>query len=98
MNHGKWMNIYGNDISASSVVYTIGNPQLAATIMQHEIVAGYLIPPRIMVFQKDDKTMVMYHLPSSLINCEGNPDLKVALEVLDDKLESMVTRITAPVE
>ena len=96
MNHDKWMNLYTDEIGPQAVVYTLGNPLLAATIMQRDIRAGYSLPPRLMIVQKPDGdgTNVMYHLPSSVVAWEDNPGLKAALEVLNDKLDQMVTRIT----
>jgi len=96
MNHDKWMNLYTDKTGSQAVVYTLGNPLLAATIMQHDIRAGYNLPPRLMIVQKSDGhgTNVMYHLPSSIVSWEDNPGLKAALEVLDSRLDQTVTRIT----
>lgn len=98
INHAKWLNIYRNEANPAVVIYTIGNPLIAATIIQHDISAGYNIPPRLMILQKadgNDGTIVIYHLPSSVVDCSDNPALKAALEGLDAKLDEMVSHITS---
>ncbi|KAF5388262.1 hypothetical protein D9615_000361 [Tricholomella constricta] len=97
MNHHKWMNIYEEAHNPPAVVYTIGNPLTAETILRHDIRTGYNIPPRLMVIERADRsgTSVLYHLPSSLVVGTRNAELEQAILVLDDKLEKMITRVTA---
>ncbi|KAG5727307.1 hypothetical protein E4T56_gene11197 [Termitomyces sp. T112] len=97
MNHDKWMNIYHEaEDTPPAVVYTIGNPFLAETFMRHDIRAGYNIPPRLMVVHNANVslTTVFYHLPSSLVMSD-NEEVMRAMRVVDDKLERMITRVTA---
>ncbi|KAG5343077.1 hypothetical protein C0989_000067 [Termitomyces sp. Mn162] len=97
MNHDKWMNIYHEaEDTPPAVVYTIGNPFLAETFMRHDIRAGYNIPPRLMVVHNANVslTTVFYHLPSSLVMSD-NEEVMRAIRVVDDKLERMITRVTA---
>lgn len=80
-----------------AVVYTVGNPLIAQTIMQHDIRTGYTVPLRLMVLEKatGTGTTVIYHLPSSVMGLTNHPDLKVALQELDEKLEKLVSKISA---
>ncbi|KAG6855134.1 hypothetical protein C0991_006063 [Blastosporella zonata] len=97
MNHYIWMNVYHEaETTPPAVVYTIGNPILAETFMRYDIRAGYSIPPRLMIVQNADAslTTVFYHLPSSLV-VSDNEELNLAIRVVDDKLEKMITRVTA---
>ncbi|KAG6860992.1 hypothetical protein C0995_005012 [Termitomyces sp. Mi166 len=97
MNHHKWLNVYHEAENTSpAVVYTIGNPIFAETFMRHDVRAGFNIPPRLMVVQNADAslTTVFYHLPSSLV-VSDNEELMQAIRVVDDKLEQMITRVTA---
>ena len=89
--------MYEGRVHPVAVVYTIGNPLLAQTIMHQDIRAGYTVPLRLMILEKADGTGtdVIYHLPSSVMALTGNLDLKVVLQVLDEKLENLVSNITA---
>ncbi|KAG6860991.1 hypothetical protein C0995_005011 [Termitomyces sp. Mi166 len=92
-----WMNILdGPDIYPPAVVYTIGNPVIAETFMRYDIGAGYAIPPQVMVLgdANDESTTVFYHRPSSLI-ISRDPELMQAVMALDEKLDYMITNVTA---
>lgn len=82
------------------VVYTVGNPLFAQSIMKYNLFAAYSIPPRLLVIDKPDGTgtTVSYHLPSSVMGMpvgENDPTLQIELEALDEKVEKLVQRITA---
>ena len=81
-----------------TVVYTIGNPLIAQKIMKHNVFAGYNIPPRLFILEKPGVgTTVSYYLPSGVMgHLEGgeDPDLQASLQDLDNKLETLVKRIT----
>ncbi|KAF9055135.1 hypothetical protein BDZ89DRAFT_1055748 [Hymenopellis radicata] len=80
-----------------TVVYTIGNPLLAQTMMQHDMRAAYYVPPRILIKERVGTagTEVIYHLPSSVIVMDSDNDaLRAAAEVLDEKLEKLIVRVT----
>jgi len=66
-------------------------------MMQHDIRAGYTVPLRLMILEKANGTGtdVIYHLPSSVMALSSNLDLKVILQELDEKLENLVSNITA---
>ncbi|KAF8897483.1 hypothetical protein BD779DRAFT_1781942 [Infundibulicybe gibba] len=96
-NHNPWLNAFnGVNNTPVTVVYTIGNPLVAQTIMQYDLRSGYNIPPRLLVLENADHngTSVIYHLPSSVMALTDNPDLKAAAVALDEKLDKMVTKIT----
>lgn len=85
------------------VVYTIGNPLIAQAILRHNPLAAYSIPPRLLVLEKPHGagSVVYYHLPSSLMGIrEGRspPGLEKELQLLDAKVERLVTIITADVD
>jgi uncharacterized protein (DUF302 family) len=96
--HHKLLDIYrGVDDTPKAVVYTIGNPLIAQTILRHDIRAALEIPPRLLILEKPDRkgTQILYHLPSSVMTLDGNPELVSAVEALDVKLEKLVSTITA---
>lgn len=96
-NHAGWLNNYDGGARPAAVVYTIGNPLIAHTILRHDIRAGYAIPPHLMIFgnASGTGTTVIYHLPSSVLALTNNPDLVAAVKVLDEKLEQLVSSIAA---
>ncbi|KAJ7179935.1 hypothetical protein C8R43DRAFT_382814 [Mycena crocata] len=95
-NHGNWLQLYSS--TRRVVVYVLGNPIIAQTMLQYDLRGAYNIPPRLLVLEKADGTGtdVIYHLPSSVMVLEDdNEELKAAAKVLDSKLESLVEKITA---
>jgi uncharacterized protein (DUF302 family) len=76
-------------------LYTIGNPLIAQTILQHDNLAALHIPPRILVTEKQDRsgTKIIYILPSSVMVLRDNPALRDAVKVLDSKLEALLARV-----
>ncbi|KAJ7667963.1 hypothetical protein DFH06DRAFT_1184073, partial [Mycena polygramma] len=94
-NHGSWLQLFSS--SPQVIVYVLGNPLIAQTMLQYDLRGAYNIPPRLLVLEKSDGTGtdVLYHLPSSVMVLSHNEKLKAAAEVLDKKLEALVKRITA---
>ncbi|KAH9929960.1 TT1751-like protein [Amylocystis lapponica] len=98
VNGGKdFTHWYGSNDTPETHLYTFGNPLIAQTMLQHDLRAGFHVPPRLLVLQKADRdgTRVVYILPSSLtvaasVGGRLNEELKKAAEVLDKKLEKLV--------
>ena len=80
------------------MVYTIGNPLLAQSLMLHDVRAALNVPLRLLVLENPDTggTKITYHLPSSVLTLTDNPDLRVDAEALDLKLERMLTNVLDP--
>ncbi|KAF7352844.1 TT1751-like protein [Mycena venus] len=95
-NHGAWLRLY-NSSTPRVVVYVLGNPVIAQTMLQYDLRGAVNIPPRLLVLEKADDagTDVVYHLPSSVIALSDNEKLRAAAEALDSKLEALVESITA---
>jgi len=95
-NHGAWLQLF-NSSTPRVIVYVLGNPLIAQTMLQHDLRGAYNIPPRVLVLEKADGTGtdVVYHLPSSVIALSDNEKLRAAAEALDSKLEALVESITA---
>lgn len=97
-SHSTWLNTYfGTDTTPGTYLYTLGNPLIAQTILQHDLRAGLLIPPRLLVLENQDHsgTKLIYHLPSSVMAISDDPQLKQATEALDAKLENFVSKIVS---
>lgn len=83
----------------SAMLYTIGNPLIAQSIMKYNISAAYNIPLRLLVLEKPDEigTTVSYYLPSSvMLGQSEDGDGHAAVHDLDIRLEKLVERITKP--
>jgi len=94
-NHGNWLQLYSS--SPRVIVYVLGNPTIAQTMLQYDLRGAYNIPPRLLILEKADGTGtdVLYHLPSSVMALDDDKMLKAAAEALDSKLEALVESITA---
>jgi uncharacterized protein (DUF302 family) len=82
------------------LVYYIGDPTIAQVILKHNPLAAYNIPPRLMLIEKPNGAgaSIHYHLFSSVMGIQGgeNPsELQEQLEILDRKVEKLVSTITA---
>ncbi|KXN83682.1 hypothetical protein AN958_00823 [Leucoagaricus sp. SymC.cos] len=100
IRHHPWLNTYYQTTSTpSTVLYTIGNPLIAQTILRHDLRAGLYIPPRLLVQEKSDGkgTLLVYQLPSSVMIVPGegkeNEELKKAVENLDKKFETLARKV-----
>lgn len=94
-NHGNWLQLYSS--SPRVIVYVLGNPIIAQTMLQYDLRGAYNIPLRLLILEKADGTGtdVLYHLPSSVMAPNDDKMLKAAAEALDSKLEALVESITA---
>ncbi|KAF8231873.1 hypothetical protein L208DRAFT_1274977 [Tricholoma matsutake] len=98
LSHDQWLTKYEPEgfVHPVALVYTIGNPLIAQTAMQHDIRAGYAVPLRLMILEKADGTgtNVIYHLPSSVMALTNNLELQAVVQGLDEKLEKLASSIT----
>ena len=63
-------------------MYTIGNPLIARTMLEHDIAAGLNVPVRLMIYEDPATrtTRVTYDLPSSLMSGLKNEKVKCRRE------------------
>lgn len=98
----NWRNAYYDQaVSVQRTTrYILGNPLVAETMIAHDPYTVLNVPPTILVLENSNKsgTQVVYYLPSSVIAVSATgsvkPELKAAAEVLDAKLEALITRST----
>jgi len=86
VDHGAWMTRVG--LKAKARMYTIGNPLIARTMLEHDIAAGLNVPVRLMIYEEPATrtTRVTYDLPSSLMSGLQNEKVTAAAKKLDAKL------------
>ena len=92
-DHGSWIRYAGIDRKALRVI--LGNPLIAITMVRHDVSAALFAPVELLVVDEPgDRSSVTYVLPSSLMVVEPNPPLLAAAQVLDEKLEALVRKVT----
>jgi uncharacterized protein (DUF302 family) len=86
VDHGAWMARIG--LNAKARMYTIGNPLMARTILEHDVAAGLNVPVRLMIYEEPATrtTRVTYDRPSSLMSGLKNEKVTAAAKKLDAKL------------
>jgi hypothetical protein len=94
MNYGQWLPLFG--IERKVVRWILGNPLLAITMIQHDIIASLFAPVELLLVENapGNGSTVIYDLPSSLMVIEPNAALETAAKELDRKLMMLVSRVT----
>jgi uncharacterized protein (DUF302 family) len=102
VDHGEWMSHYGS--GARSRMYTIGNPLIARTMLQHRVAAGLNVPIRLLIYENIESgttgvktgvtTRLAYDLPSSLMSVLGSDEVTAAAKKLDAKLIALAVHAT----
>jgi uncharacterized protein (DUF302 family) len=94
VDHGAWLARIG--LKAKARMYTIGNPLIARTMLEHNIAAGLNVPVRLMIYEDaaSRTTRLVYDLPSSLMSGLQNEKLAAAAKKLDAKLIALAIRAT----
>ncbi|XHR29513.1 MAG: DUF302 domain-containing protein [Chthoniobacteraceae bacterium] len=93
-DHGAWLGRVG--LSAKARMYTIGNPLIARTMLEHDISAGLNVPVRLMIYEDAPSrtTRLTYDLPSSLMSGLQNEKVDKAAKKLDAKLNALAVYAT----
>ena len=94
VDHGSWMTRVG--LKAKARMYTIGNPLIARTMLEHDIAAGLNVPVRLMIYEEQaTRTIrVTYDLPSSLMSGLKNEKVTAAAKKLDAKLTALAVHVS----
>jgi uncharacterized protein (DUF302 family) len=94
VDHGAWLVRIG--LNAKARMYTIGNPLIAQTMLEHDIAAGLNVPVRLMIYEDavSGTTRLAYDLPSSLMSGLQNEKVAGAAKKLDAKLIALAIHAT----
>jgi len=94
VDHGAWLARIG--LKAKARMYTIGNPLIARTMLEHDIAAGLNVPVRLVIYEEPASriTRLTYDLPSSLMSGLQNEKVTAAAKKLDAKLIALAVRAT----
>ena len=94
VDHGAWLTRIG--LRAKARMYTIGNPLIARTMLEHDTAAGLNVPVRLIIYEDavSRTTRFAYDLPSSLMSGLQNKKLTAAAKKLDAKLIALAVQAT----
>ena len=94
VDHGAWLARIG--LNAKARMYTIGNPLIARTMLEHDIAAGLNVPVRLMIYEEPVSRTIRltYDLPSSLMSGLQNEKVAAAAKKLDAKLIALAVHAT----
>jgi uncharacterized protein (DUF302 family) len=94
VDHGAWLARIG--LNAKARMYTIGNPLIARTMLEHDIAAGLNVPVRLMIYEDaaSRTARLAYDLPSSLMSGLQNEKVAAAAKKLDAKLIALAVHAT----
>jgi uncharacterized protein (DUF302 family) len=88
-DHGALLRLAGQKRKA--IQYVVGNPLFALQMTQHDIRAGLYAPLRVLLYEKEGKTYLDYDKPSSLFGQFEDDRVAGIANMLDRKLEDLVT-------
>ena len=94
IDHGTWLGRIG--LKAKARMYTIGNPLIARTMLEHDIATGLNVPVRLIIYEDTASrtTRLAYDLPSSLMSGLQNEKVTAAAKKLDAKLIALAVHAT----
>ncbi len=94
LDHGDWLRLYGQ--ADEVVMYTLGNPLIAITMLRHDIRAGLNVPVRLVIYrdQDSDTTRLAYDVPSTLMGNIDDDACLAAARDLDAKLAALAEHVT----
>lgn len=53
-NHGDWMSLYGVHRNRKVVRIIFGNPQIAITMIRHDVGAALFVPVEVLIIERED--------------------------------------------
>lgn len=93
LDTGQLISYYGKPSKA--MMYIMGNPLIAATMLIHDIRVAGQVPLQVLIYEAENGEARMgYDLPSTLMNGFDNAELDAAARELDQKLVAFVTELT----
>jgi choline dehydrogenase len=93
IKHGLLLSLAGKPRKA--IQYTIGNPLLAVQMTKHVWEAALYAPFKLLIYEDDTgRTIITYDRFSSLLSPFHNEEVNRIAQVVDKKLEDLVTTVT----
>ncbi|KAA0121894.1 DUF302 domain-containing protein [Methylobacterium sp. P1-11] len=78
------------------MMYTLGNPLIAITMLRHDIRAGLNVPVRLVIYHDEASgtTRLAYDVPSTLMGNIADEACLAAAGGLDAKLAALAEQVT----
>ncbi|QLE58161.1 DUF302 domain-containing protein [Nostoc sp. TCL26-01] len=94
IDHGSLMSLAFAGTKAK--MYVIGNPLIARLMLEENLGVGLYVPLRMFVYEdKEGQTQITYDRPSFLLGQFQNPKILAIAQILDQKLEEIISRAEA---
>ncbi len=93
IDHGTWVTQQG--LPCKFLLYTIGNPLIAITMLRHGVEAGLDVPVRLAIYEDGDgKTRLVFNKPSTLMSGMRSAAVTAAAQKLDAKMMALAAAVT----
>jgi uncharacterized protein (DUF302 family) len=93
LDHGEWVTLQGRP--TRFIQYTLGNPMIAITMIEHDIEAGLDVPVRLAIYEHSDgRTRLVFNKPSTLMSGLKSEALHAAALKLDAKMMALGESVT----
>lgn len=92
-DHGSWAALEGHPHKL--IMYIIGNPLIAITMIRHDIEAGLDVPVRVAIYEAENgEVRFVYNKPSTLMSSLKSDALHEAALKLDAKMLTLAQHAT----
>lgn len=82
----------GEDFDTPFTVLEVCNPQEANKVLSEELLVGYFLPCKIVVYEDGDTTKIGMPRPTALIDMVENEQLKAIAEDIEQRLKDCIDR------
>ncbi|AQQ54666.1 DUF302 domain-containing protein [Planococcus lenghuensis] len=82
----------GEDFDTPFTVLEVCNPQEANKVLSEELLVGYFLPCKIVVYEDGDTTKIGMPRPTALIDMVENDKLKAIAEDIEQRLKTCIDR------
>lgn len=76
----------GTDFDTPFTILEVCNPEEANQVLSKDLMAGYFLPCKIVVYEEDDTTKIGMPKPSALIKMVQNDDVKKTAVDIEERL------------
>ncbi|WP_088008910.1 DUF302 domain-containing protein [Indiicoccus explosivorum] len=82
----------GEDFNTPFTVLEVCNPQEANKVLSEELLVGYFLPCKIVVYEDGDTTKIGMPKPTALIDMVENDKLKVIAQDIEQRLKECIDK------
>lgn len=82
----------GLDFSTPMVIFEVCNPQEAAQVLNENLLGGYFLPCKLVVYQENGTTKIGMPKPTMLVGMMNDPALKEIAADIEKRLAACLDR------